>query len=200
MAQRITFTTFMSFVLANGPSKLSQVRKALSIYTAAEYRKADWYLDLRKPIHDCFSGLGTITLDRALKGLTEPRKKESHEAVVDGLKQWLKGKRISTFEVAPAIWSTGVLDVTVNPEYGLVINGQPFVVKLYMKEDKPDQRRLNPLLHMLERTHGDKGKAMILDCRRGRHYVLTQQIKNIDLYLEGEARSFVAMWEALAAA
>jgi hypothetical protein len=41
---------------------------------------------------------------------------------------------------------------------------------------------------------------MILDCRRGRHYILTRRVKDMDKYLESEAQAFVLLWESLAAA
>lgn len=199
MTEKITFTTFMSFVLANGAARMTQVRKALSMY-ASEYRFASWYLELRVPIAECFKGAGTASLDRALSRIADERKRESHEEVVAGLKRWIGKKKISSFAVSSKTWSAAGLTVSVNPEHGLVINGERYVVKLYMKDARPTQRSLAPLLHLLHETHGDVAKVMILDCRRGKQYTLSKKVKDMDKFLEAEARAFVSLWESLAVA
>jgi hypothetical protein len=198
--RRISFTTFMDFVTASGPSRLSRIRVALSMYGAEEYRVADYYLDLKHAIAKCFGGHGSAALDACLSELGDERKRPHYNELVTGLKKWIGRKNFErSFDVPPKEWKSGDLIVTVRPELGLIHKGESLVIKLYLKDEPIDQRRINPLLHLLRATHGEVGTVAILDVRRGKLFKITRQIKDIDVFLAAEAQYFVSLWNSLAA-
>ena len=106
--RRISFTTFMDFMMASGTSKLTKVRAAITMYGAVEYRPADYYLDIKHAINRCFSGHGTAALDACLDGLEDARKQSNYTAIIDGLRRWIGRKRFdSTFVVPAKDWVAG---------------------------------------------------------------------------------------------
>jgi hypothetical protein len=198
--RRISFTTFMDFVTANGQTKLSRIRTALSVYNADEYRAVDYYLDLRHAIGKCFGGEGVGALDACLKAVEDERKGPHYGAAVAGLKKWIGRKKFErSFVVPPKVWVSGDLSVSVRPELGLVLKGEPLVIKLYLKDEPIDQHRVNPLLHLMRQTHGTVGTVAILDVRRGKLFKITRQVRDIDAFLAAEAQYFVSLWNSLAA-
>lgn len=200
MTHRVSLTVFMDYLTASGPTKITKVRNALAMYQQTDYLPPAYYHQLKKAIAECFGGAGVIALDRCVKGLVDDRKVEGYGANVDGIKQWAKkAKPKPGFVVPMQVWTSGKLEVKVNPELGLLINGEPYVIKTYFKDDKLDQRKVDPVLHLLHMTHGSLGRVGILDCRRGRLFEVRRQHKGMNAFLVSEATGFVSLWEQLAA-
>ena len=190
----------MDFVTANGPSKLSRIRQAQSMYRAEEYRLADYYLDFKHSVTRCFNGAGLAAFDDCLGALEDERKRPHYTNLAAGLRKWVGRKKFEAcFEVPAKDWVSGDLAVIVRPELGLVYKGEKLIIKLYCKDDPLDQHRINPLLHLMRATHGSLGTVMILDVRRGRPFKITREVKGIDAFLTAEAQSFVTLWNSLAA-
>jgi len=86
----------------------------------------------------------------------------------------------------------------VNPELLLEIDGQATAVKLYFREAGLRKRRVDTLLHLLDKGIPGKARPAILDVPRGRLIVETVPVPGLDILLEGDAAQFVTMWDLLA--
>ncbi len=198
--RRISFTIFLDFITASGPSKLSRVRSAIAMYAAEDYSRADYYLDLRHAITRCFGDDGIGALDACLTNLADERKRPHYSAVFAGLRKWIGRKTFdSSFAVPAQDWTSGDLAVTIRPELGLVHRGEKLVIKLYLKDEALSQHRVNPALHLLNETHGTIGTIAILDVRRAKLFKRTRAVRDMDAFLAAEAQSFVTLWNSLAA-
>jgi hypothetical protein len=190
----------MDFVMANTASKLTKVQAAIRMYTASDYKPADYYLDMKHAITACFAGQGVAALDNCITHLEDVRKHPNYSAIRDGLRTWIGRKRFGTpFAVPEKDWATGELIVRVHPELGLVLNDERLVIKVYLKDEPLTQRQINPLLYLLDTTHGSFGTVAILDARRGKLFKITQRRKGVEALLASEAHSFVMLWNSLAA-
>jgi hypothetical protein len=83
-----------------------------------------------------------------------------------------------------------------------VINGRPFIVKLWFDSSQPlTKPRADPLLHLLDITHGagacSDATVAALDVLRGKLIKPTRLVPGIDALLKGEAACFLEMWESL---
>lgn len=200
---RISMTTFNDFVAASSMTKLTQVRNAKRIYDAPneDFKLQDYYLALRLGIGKCLEADGDRrALDDVLSHVHDGKKVANYVACVDGLKRWIGRKTIEWMGCPRRPWSSGDLVVSVNPEAGLRIGGVAHVIKLHLKAPVLSQRAADPMLRLLEITHGRQGQVGILDVRRSRLIVPTKSLAGLDPLLAGEAASFVTMWEQVSVA
>ena len=115
-------------------------------------------------------------------------------------KKFLGRKRITWFDPPSDLWTFSGLGVRVNPELGLCINGQNYIIKLYFKDEAPTKNRLQTVLQMMHSTLSSQvtnGAAMaVLDVANGKLTSNTAQ-PNIAILIQGEASAFVQMWNSI---
>lgn len=191
-------TTFIDFVVATPGSKVGEVRDARKLYSR-EYNPAiqDPYGELREAILSMHrEGRPTSSLRTVLAGATD-RMRPHWEACVDGYSRWVGHKKLVLLpNPKPVKWTSGDLNVRVNPELGMSVNGEPHLIKLYLKADKISKVRIYSVLHLLQQTFPTRGTIGILDVRRGK--LFTPPVPaSIGPLLHGEAAAFVEIWRQL---
>lgn len=195
---QISMTTFVDFVVANGTTRITRIKEAKQFYGEDYDPAKDYWGPLRRAIVEMHKQGGSrADLDRLLRSLSDAKKVANYTLCVKGYQQWMGRKDLSWTGPPAAHWRSGQLEVRVNPELGMLINGQPHVVKLYFKADPLSKHRLNTLLHLLEVTFGATGTIGILDVRKHKLHKQTHLIAGMDALLAGEAASFARMWEEL---
>ena len=98
-----------------------------------------------------------------------------------------------------AIWLADRLKLRVDPELHVTIDGDPHVIKLYLKADPKlalNQRTANPLAWLLQTCHGHLGRPLVLDVVRGRAFGLTRHGVDHEAMLRAQAAAFVSLWES----
>lgn len=146
----ISLTDFVDFVVKSGTPKLTKVRqlKERGAYDPA----ADFWRALREGIigfHQA-GGNDKRQLDRIRDGLTDRKKIARYPQAIKGYKRFLGRKQIAWFVPPRQSWESGGLIVKVNPELGLIINSDRYVIKLYFKDDKLEKRKVDVVLAMME--------------------------------------------------
>jgi hypothetical protein len=195
----ISLTTFLDFTTASGPSKLSVIRAAKKRYDAGYSQGSDYYKRFRDQVVDMHKrGLPLSSLDDALL-LTRSAHHDNYRAAIAGYRKWLGRKKVEWRDPVSSVWSAAGLEVRVNPELFLKVEGKWRCIKMYTKAPAPTKHRLDAALYLLQVNVADPHGAVgsILDMRRGRLYDATAPKRDMDLYLTVEAQSFVTMWEAL---
>jgi len=146
---KISMTTFVDFVIARGSSRITRVREAKDLY-GEEYSPArDYYRGLREAIIAVhYEGKALSTLDTLVKQ-ANPRKRELYGKCVSGYKRWRGRKNLFSYDISSASWQDGQLEVRINPELGLTVDGDDYVIKLYFKGEQPTKRQLDVILHLL---------------------------------------------------
>lgn len=128
----ISLTDFVDFVAKSGSPKLTLVRqlKSRGDYDPVE----DFWRKLRMGIVEFHEKSKEKSwLDGITAGLTDIKKIKNYPNVIAQYKSFLGRKAITWFKPPFIHWKHGGLDVRVNPELGLVINGKRHIVKLYFK-------------------------------------------------------------------
>ena len=116
---------------------------------------------------------------------------------IESYKRWLGRKSIEWIGCSQVTWDFDALAVKVNPELGLKINGTNHIIKLYCKADAPSKARIDTILYLIKSTLPRRQRSFtpaVLDVQRGRLFVPTRDIPNIDVLLSGEASAFTTMW------
>ena len=196
----VSLTDFVDFVGKSGNPKLTLVRQ---IKDRGEYSPAeDFWRRLRNGIVE-FHEKGHADkkrLDRLATGLRDKKKASNYPILVKQYKSFLGRKTIAWFKPSFAHWMSGGLDIRVNPELGLKINGDRHHLKLYFKGTPLTKAKADMVLLLMQQglpgtQAGDS--YSILDIRKKN--LITTDAPNTDLLplLHGEAAAYAAMWANL---
>ncbi len=195
---RISLTYFVDFILASGSPKLRGVREY-------KERKDDLCSDFYRPIREAVvdmhrKGLSASTLDNVCFSETDETRKRHYGRVVAGYRAFLAEGAKNWFEPPRSGLSLGALDVDINPELGLIIDGKPHLVKLYFRTDPLMPRRTALVLTLLSRGLCQKNPEFvpaILDVRAAKLHTSAMTSPRVDILLRGEAASFAAIYDAV---
>ena len=94
------------------------------------------------------------------------------------------------------IWAAAGLEVRVNPELRLDVDGRPLVTKLHFKADELDENRRDNILCLLAETAPPGTEAAILDARRGELLTAEEIHPDLDALLVSEAAAFMTLLAA----
>ncbi|HEX8646861.1 MAG TPA: hypothetical protein VF715_08150 [Thermoleophilaceae bacterium] len=194
----VRMTTFADYLVASpGSPRITAIKRAKQQYATPYDTRTDYYGPFRKAlIREFEAGLGRQSIGKALGSTNDHKKIPSYQECADGLKGFLRRKRVSRSHRERARWLASPLTVIVNPELCLAIDGQPHVVKLYFKKQPLSQQRADLLLQLMQETLGKSGTPMILDVRRGKAFV-PRQVAGLSALLRAEAAAYSHLWQAL---
>jgi hypothetical protein len=168
---RLSLTDFLDIVSKSGTpkaTKVAQVKRRPSYDP-----RTDFYKAARECIVETHSrNTSKQHLDLMLAGLTDPKKISGYPELVSRYKSWWGRKRLEWFSPPSGVYSAHGIDVNINPELGLRINGTPHVIKLYFKGDNLAKNRcdiITPLLEVALRDTSVQDAVMaVLDIRRSK--------------------------------
>ena len=157
----------------------------------------DFWKQLREEIRN--SHQKKTKLDDVLLSLTDPKKLKRYPLAIRAYKKFLaKHKNLRSFAPPSATWSYDGLNVRVNPELGLEIDGKKYVVKLYFKEDKPTKHRLKVVFEMMRITLPGAGWIpAVVDVSNGRLITPKPLEENLLPLLQAQALAFMHLWKAV---
>ncbi|MEM7325643.1 MAG: hypothetical protein AAF531_21330 [Actinomycetota bacterium] len=197
----ISLNQFFPFVLADSMAKraeLRSIKRTRGVYTPA----VDYWRLLRLQIaayHQFRQGPGVDALTTAIE-LAHPDRKLHYTTAVTNYRRFIGRKTIEWVDTPRrAVWLADDLRVRVNPELHITINGEPHVVKLYLKADKKwalTQRTANPLAYLIHTCHGHLGKPLVVDVMRGKAFGLTRPNIDYEALLRAQAAAFTSLWGA----
>lgn len=196
----IQLSDFVDFIIKSGSSKLTKVR---TIKNRPPYHPSkDFWRPLRKQIIQYHIGdkKNKKEFDKLLLGLTDKKKINRYPELIQAYKRFLGRKKITHFAISKRTWSHGGLEININPEIGLIINDQKYIIKFYFKADKLSKSKIEVILLLLEKNYKaeiSKGvKVGILDVPKSK-LISFDQIKDLTPLLIGEANSFESIWKSL---
>jgi hypothetical protein len=196
----VSLTDFVDFAISSGTPKLTKVREVMR---RPEYQPAfDYWKLLRDRIVQLHSN-GTFDvakLESFAKTVGDIKKRGRYQKCVRGYKKFVGKKTTRWFDPPHAKWRPGELTVRVNPELGLSIGGQRYVVKLYFKAEPLSKRRveiINLLLWETLHSHSTSARFAVLDTDRGKLFDLVEPDRGLLPLLLGEAANFCTIWRGL---
>ena len=197
----ISLTEFVDFVIKAGSPKLTVVREVKRRHDEGYDPKTDFYKKLRDGIVEHHQlGKPKSALDALAHGVTDKNKVKAYPIIIQGYKHFLGRKTVAWFVPPKKQWTYGDLAVRVNPELGLIIDGQPHVIKMYWKQDQLKKLEVPTIMHLLQlvlTSKKDPNSLGLLDVRRGRLITPSGFDPTLTPLLEGEALSFATVYKAL---
>jgi hypothetical protein len=196
----ISLTDFVDIVSKSGLPKSTKVRE---IKTRPDYSPAfDYYKKFRE-------GLVELHQDGGVKGdlknlllQSDMKKQQNYADLVQGYGKWWGRKKL-TWVSPPAsqLWSGHAIDVRVNPELGLQIDGQPHLLKLYMKDEKLTAPRVALITHLMSLTHSalvaPNTALAVLDVRNARLFLPGKANPAMTPTLMAELAYVASLWPTI---
>lgn len=196
----LSLTDFVDFVCKSGSTKLTKVKQ---IKTREDYSPAtDFYKALREGIQDIHRKNGKKKeLKTILDRVSDPKKIKNYIESIEGYKKFWGRKEPIWFEPPMKHWIVNELDVRINPELGLELEGKKHLIKLYFKSDKLSKEKITQVLTLMEselrsEVSSDVNMA-ILDVKNGKLFIKEDRDLTLLPLLKGEAMSFEIMWDGL---
>jgi hypothetical protein len=110
--------------------------------------------------------------------------------------EWRSGSAART-------WTSGAVEVRVNPELFLTVDGEAWVIKLHFNKERLGADRIDTMLRLLELAYrGGKSptgapRVAVFDLGNSKMHEPTASLAVLDPVLAGEAASFAAIWNSL---
>lgn len=198
---KVQMATFATFVTAPTTGKLACVATVkLSAETAYD-PKTDYWKQLREFLPRNHRRGGTKADLRGLTKKVSERKSVTYLARIEAYLDWWGPRNIRWGQGAPTMWKLGNVEVGVNPELFLSVDGVRHVVKLYFKQsERLTDDRASVMLRFLELAYrggaSPDGRPVVgvLDLSQGVYHEPASSLGYLDPLLTGEAASFASVW------
>ncbi|KYG80121.1 hypothetical protein EV198_3683 [Roseivirga ehrenbergii] len=201
MAEKIIIsaTDLVDFSQRRGVTKVTKVK---NVFEREPYSpEKDFYFRLRRKLISNLKGAkGAEDLLTFIENESDARKKPHFLAIVKGYIKFLKKKNVSWLVPNHADWNyKNELIIKVNPELGLLIGEEKYLVKLHFKDSKINSSEAQYILRLMEMSLCNglyKGyKCALLDLRKGSFHAVNTKSIMLDELLEAEAESFLKIWK-----
>jgi hypothetical protein len=181
---------FVEFTVAQGTARVDCVADSKRDYDP----RTDFYKGFRERVVRQFvDGWDAQEFRRSVREVKTPNKQASYEACRAGLTRWAQNKKFAATKAPNKNWEAAGLEVRVNPELRMTIDGEKYVLKLYFKADELTAARRENTLFLLSETAPQGVQAAILDVRRGRLIVAGESDPNLDALLVSDAAAFATL-------
>jgi len=198
---QLSLTDFVDIVSKSGTSKATKVRQ---VKTRPAYDPA---ADFYKRIRDCIvetheNGKSKDYLNGLTATLADPKKLKTYPFVITGYKRWWGNKSFAWFAPPNMPFSAYGVDVSVNPELGLEVDGIPHLIKLYFKDEPLKKNKIDIITHLMSITCTQLcptqcTKMSVLDVRCGRLISPTVPIPALNAILNAELAYVAALWSSI---
>jgi hypothetical protein len=146
---RITLTDVVDIISKSGTPKATKVNQIK--YRQAYSPQTDFYKPLREwivSIHQ--KNHPKNQLGDVLKFLTDEKKIKNYPKAIGGYEKWWGRKVISWESSFSAVYSYQNIDIGINPELGLVVDGVPYLIKLYLKDEPLHKLRVEFIFALMQ--------------------------------------------------
>jgi hypothetical protein len=195
----VSLSHFIDFCLANGRERVRLVREIRH----GKDSRFDLYAPLRRALVDYHvEGPTKAPLSAFAESRADFHERRHFGPAVNGYLRFLKRQgEMQWFEPAMRDYPLGPAVVRVDPELGLMIEGRPHMLKLYLRQSAPERLRtelLTTLMQMSMQTVWPGTTFAVLDARRGRFHpykmATVATTKDHIALLHAEAAAFGSLW------
>lgn len=194
---QISLTDFVDFASKSGTPKQTKVRQ---IKERDSYSPAmDFWKPLREKIIEMNqNGEEKSTLNDLINQSLHKTKLKNYPGAIEGYQKFLGKKEVEWFDPPIEHWKYKDLDIKINPEAGLIIKGQPFIIKFHFKKEPLAKNRVQTIIQLMELNL--KGKCddncefAVLDIQKSKLLKKDQRMNDIDVLINAEAESFLTLW------
>lgn len=198
----LSMSEFVDFHVLSGSSKVAKVR---SLKNRRDYDPAT---DFWRPLRNAISAYhrrpigDTRSLRDFLPTVTE-RRVTRYDAAIRGHARFTRNKVIRGYAAPSASWEVGALQVRINPEVGMRVGDERYVVKLYFKAEPLSRGRAQALIALLEAelrpSVPSSTQFAVLDVPNADLRVADARSSILDtqIALRSEAGALIEIWDSI---
>jgi hypothetical protein len=194
---KIGMTSFINYFIAQSATKVAKVRTARRMMDGDGF---DFWQAMRQAAVTALVAGGDKKVVRAAVTASAGTPKErSYSSCGAELISWIGRKQITARPVGRrASWAGDGLDISVNPELVLTVNGDAErTTKLYCKADRLSKRAADPMLRLIELEFPNR-PAAILGVQGKRLFTgPAPKPADLDLLLRAELAAFARIWAGI---
>ena len=170
----------------------------LAVYYHYEFERKPFFL-LRRVVVDTAEELVRESpIWRRVVPFTDQKKQGNYPSAVNGYKKWWGQKTLGWFSPPHTSYGQHGVEVIVNPELGLDVNGTRHLVKLYFKTDPLSKLRVDITIRPMETTlrpHCPKNEAMaVLDVRQAKLFTFQAAAAASMAMIDAELAYIASLW------
>jgi hypothetical protein len=197
--KHVGFTKFLDFTAQTGSAKAASALTAFYQSGNMQNSRTLYYENLREAL---------ITAERSGKytdweQFVGEQKDDAQELTRDALIKYYKWKSNYTsaawYEPPKQIWALPEFDVNINPEIGLILDGEVYAIKLYLNNKKLSNLKAQAGGLIMQNMFGDMypdTKFAILDVKAEQFHVFYGASDRLEYLLIGEAAHMSAILSA----
>lgn len=199
---KVSLTQFLNFATKPPEQQLTVVREIRKQHDEGYDVPPDLYKQFRESVIRMHKNdQPKDQLDRIAEQQTEPSRAKHYPPLVKGYKRFLGRKTTAWFDPPIGAWLCEGLRINVRPEIGLVINGTPTAIKLWLKDDDTlNKRRAELIVHLMGQAlpqSTDELTVCVLDVRKGKLFCAGKSDREQTVLLRAQARSFMSLYREL---
>ncbi|CAN7436511.1 hypothetical protein [Acidovorax sp. Leaf78] len=193
----ISLTDLVDIVSKSGSPKATKVNQ---IKNRKAYHPAT---DFYKPLRDGLIKIHKEGLERSFlvnirSAIRDPKKVANYNNALNGYSKWWGKKNIFWFDPPKNTYGNSGVDVSINPELGLVIDDQRYIIKLYLKDEPLSKLRIDLATVLMEVALRDLCKEGdiigVLDVRQGKFFRVTAPIAQTKSMVDAELAYVASLW------
>lgn len=187
---QVPLTSFIDYVLKSGTPKKTCADK-IKVQLSEPYDPAkDYYKRFREAVQELHAGERDKKELVKIIGELPDKKLDNYNAMVAGYKKFLGNKKTTWFVPNRKEWKYGNIEISINPELGLEWDDTKYLIKLYLKSDKPSKDRIASVLALMKNTIPTKNCVhVLLDVRNSKPYFFDASMLDLIPLVEAEAAS-----------
>jgi hypothetical protein len=197
----LSLTSFFDFILKTGKPRVTLVKNIKKNYNDPYSVEKDFYLLFRNHIKNVHrKGLPKTQIDTLIQTLNDSKKLNNYPELIHGYKKWWGRKTISWIEPPQStLWGVEGIDIHVNPELCLEVNGTRHLIKLYMKnngyQDILSKKHTDIITYIMKVAFQNNNATMsVLNIRKSKFYSLNSHDNRIDPLINAELEFIKSLW------
>jgi len=196
---RISLTDFVDIVSKSGSPKATKVAQ---IKARPDYGPAiDFYKQFRDGVVAIHKASGSKSdVPKILSAVTEKNRLANYPVAIEGYKKWWGKKALKWFKPSSVIFSRSGVDVSINPELGLEINGDRHLIKLYLKSEKLSKARADLIIGLMDKALSDSTNSTsmsVLDVKNAKLFSSPVPTAAFVPMIEAELAYIASLWAGI---
>lgn len=196
---KISMSNLADIASSSGLTRQSKVR---ALKRRGPYSPGiDFYKSLREGLVDVHrGGITRAQLVQLAEAQSDPRRGGPYRSAIAAYLKWWGQKEIALLDPPRDTYSKHGVDVSVNPEMAMSINGTKYLVKLHLNRDPLDTFKVNVITSLMElvlRAKCKNGEVMaVLDVNRAKLHPLGTQAEKYRILIDGELAYVAGIWDS----
>jgi hypothetical protein len=193
----IVLSDFVEIAHASGVPKATKIAEVK--HRGPYDPRCDFYKRFRDQVESVHAhGLPKLQIRDVLAHLRDQKKAKHYPELVSAYLKWWGRKELGWLKPPRGVFTESGIDVLVNPDIGVLLDGVPHFLKLYFKEDRLSKSRLAIVTHLMEISLRPKvvNSAVfgILDVRRARVIAFAGSTPTVSACLQAELAYIASLW------